>query len=314
MAGYRNQLPQLEADAFLTDGGIETTLIFHDGFDLPDFAAFTLLGDEPGRAALARYYDSYVAIARRDRVGIVLDTATWRASPDWGARLGYDGERLAGANRDAVALLESIRRDHESAETPVVISGCIGPRGDGYRPESLMTPDEAREYHSFQTAAFAGTGADLVSALTMTHSAEAIGAALAARDAHMPAVISFTVETDGALPSGESIASAVDAVDRATDGYPAYFMINCAHPTHFAATLEAGGDWTRRVRGIRANASRMSHDELDAAEDLDEGDPDELAALYRELRATQPQITVLGGCCGTDDRHISAISTATTPR
>lgn len=228
---YRHRWPQLEADMFLADGGIETTLIFADGLDLPDFAAFTLLADPAGRAALVRYFDRYADIANRDGVGIVLETATWRASPDWGARRGYDAAQLARANRDAVDLLLDVRRRYETAPTPVVISGCVGPRGDGYAPETLMTRAEARAYHAPQIECFADSTADLVTAITMTNVAEATGIVDAAVELGVPVVISFTVEIDGTLPSGETLGAAITAVDRDTEGYPAYYMVNCAHPT-----------------------------------------------------------------------------------
>ena len=308
MSTYRNFPPQLNADVFLTDGGIETTLIFDDGLDLPDFAAFILLDDPVGREALVRYFDNYATIAVRDRVGVVLETATWRASPDWAARRGYSLEQLDAANRDAVELLRDTRGRHETADSPIVISGCIGPRGDGYQAGALMTAEEAAAYHSRQAAVFADSGADLITAITMTYPEEAIGVTEAARAAGMPVVISFTVETDGSLPAGQSLAEAIDTVDRATGSYPLYYMVNCAHPTHFAHTLDPELPWAARIRGIRANASKMSHAELDEAEMLDGGDPFELAKDYRSLRAALPQLTVLGGCCGTNHHHISAIS------
>jgi S-methylmethionine-dependent homocysteine/selenocysteine methylase len=306
---YRDALPQLDADLFLTDGGIETTLIFDDGIDLPDFAAFVLLDDAPGRDALVRYFESYVAIAVRDRVGIILETPTWRASPDWAERRGYTLDDLDRVNREAVELLEAVRRRHETSASPIVISGCIGPRGDGYAPAFLMEAGEAEAYHRRQIDVFAAAGVDLVTAITMTYPAEAIGIANAARAAGVPVVISFTVETDGTLPSGRPLGDAIAAVDAATGSSPIYYMINCAHPTHFASILSSE-PWVARIRGIRANASRMTHAELDEAEELDAGDPDELAAEYAELRRSHPQLSVLGGCCGTSDRHIDAISTA----
>ena len=308
MSKYRHHLPQLDAATFLTDGGIETTLIFHDGFDLPDFAAFALLADPAGRAALHRYFDSYVAVAARDGVGIVLETPTWRASPDWGARAGYGVEALEAVNRDAVDLLVEVRARHETPSTPVVISGCIGPRGDGYQVGATMTADEARNYHALQARAFAASEADLVTAITMTYVDEAIGVTEAARSAGMPVVISFTVETDGRLPSGQALGEAIEAVDAATGAYPAYYMVNCAHPTHFASVFDGSPAWAARIGGVRANASKLSHAELDEAEELDAGDPAELAEHYVELRAALPELRVLGGCCGTDHRHIDAIS------
>jgi len=310
MNSYRNHLPQLDANWFLTDGGLETTLIFDDGFELPDFAAFALLDTTAGQAALNRYFDSYVAIAKRDQVGIVLETPTWRASADWGARQGYSVEQLKQLNRHAVEFLREVRRRHQTDSTPVVISGCIGPRGDGYSAQERMTAEEARQYHALQASAFAEAGADLVTAITITYAAEAVGVANAAKDAGVPAVISFTVETDGTLPSGETLREAIEAVDSATGAYPAYFMINCAHPTHFASVLDAGTDWTKRIRGLRANASSLSHAELDESETLDTGHPAELAEQYRELRAAHPHLTVVGGCCGTNHQHVDAISRA----
>ena len=308
MSVHRNALPQLTDQIFLTDGGIETSLIFHDGLDLPDFAAFLLLADEPGRAALRRYFTPYLQLAREAGRGVVLETPTWRASSDWGTRLGYDRAALADANRAAVDLLVGLREQHQTPATPVVVSGCVGPRGDGYRPDSLMTPDQAQAYHSAQVEVLAGTDADLVTAITMTHPGEAIGFARAAAEVGVPSVVSFTVETDGRLPSGETLAEAVSAVDEATGSSPAYFMVNCAHPTHFGDAL---GDGTgHRIRGLRANASSMSHAELDAAETLDIGDPADLASRYAALRRALPDLTVLGGCCGTDVRHVRAISEA----
>ena len=303
-------LPQLGADVFLADGGIETTLIFDDGFDLPDFAAFALLDSEEGRAALHRYFDRYVEVAARDRVGIVLETPTWRASADWTTRQGYDLPALDRLNREAVELLFDVRDRHRQHEIPIVVSGCIGPRGDGYDPGELMSRAEARTYHALQARAFADAGADVITAITMTYPAEATGIVEAARQVGMPAVISFTVETDGTLPTGETLQSAIETVDAETDGYAAYYMVNCAHPTHFAHVLDPAAPWTKRIRGLRANASTMSHQELDEAPELDPGDPVDLAARYRSLRETLPQLTVLGGCCGTSHEHIDAISAA----
>ncbi len=305
-----DSLPQLAETVFLTDSGLETDLIFHHGYDLPDFAAFVLLDDASGVEALRRYYRDHATIARDAGVGFVLESPTWRASPDWGERLGYPPARLADVNRRAIALLVDLRAELENEVRPVVISGCVGPRGDGYRPAELMSADDAQRYHATQIATFAATEADLVTAMTITYVEEAIGIARAARQADVPVVISFTVETDGRLPNGSSLEDAVRAVDQATDRYPAYYMVNCAHPSHFSAVLDDGGDWTSRLRGVRANASRRSHAELDEAEDLDDGDPQQLAREYRQLREASPQLTVLGGCCGTDRRHVQEIATA----
>jgi S-methylmethionine-dependent homocysteine/selenocysteine methylase len=309
-ARYRDALPQLADVPFLTDGGIETTLIFHDGLDLPHFAAYDLLTRDGGTEALRRYFEPYVRTARDSGVGIVLETATWRANPDWAERIGHTAVELAELNRRAVRLLEELRAEYETESTPIVVSGCVGPRGDGYVVGEAMTADEAETYHAVQIGTFAETAADLVTAITMTYADEAVGVVRAARAAGLPVVISFTVETDGRLPSGQTLREALEEVDARTDGAAAYFMVNCAHPSHFEGVLEPESAWTARIRGLRANASRLSHAELDEAEELDEGDPEELAAEYVSLRSRLPQLRVLGGCCGTDHRHIAAMSRA----
>jgi S-methylmethionine-dependent homocysteine/selenocysteine methylase len=302
-------LPQLEGERlFITDGGLETTLIFHHGLELPHFAAFDLLKHDTGTEALRRYFEPYLATARERGAGFVLDSATWRASRDWAERLGYSGAELADANRRAVALTEDLRAAWP--DVPTVLDGVVGPRGDGYVVGQTMSAAEAEAYHAEQIGTFAGTAADMISAITMTYVDEAIGITRAAQAAGLPAVISFTVETDGRLPSGQPLREAVEQVDAETAAAPAYFMVNCAHPTHFAGVLEPGDPWLERIGGIRANASTMSHAELDEAEQLDEGDPVELGAQYRALRDQLPNACVLGGCCGTDHRHVAEIAAA----
>jgi S-methylmethionine-dependent homocysteine/selenocysteine methylase len=304
---HRTALPQLGERLFIADGGLETTLLFHEGIHLPCFAAFDLLKDAPGRATLVAYFERYAAIARDGGVGIVMETPTWRASRDWGAQMGYDEAALARVNREAVALVDDVRARFETEATPIVVSGNLGPRGDGYRADARMTADEARRYHDAQVASLADTAADMVAAFTMTYAEEAIGIVRAARAHAMPVAISFTLETDGRLPCGTTLAQAIAATDAATDGYAAYYMINCAHPSHFERVLTEGGSWRERLRGLRANASRKSHAELDAATQLDDGDPAELALDYRVVRGLLPGLRVVGGCCGTDHRHVAAI-------
>lgn len=292
----------------LTDGGLETTLIFHDGIDLPAFAAFPLLDTVDGRAALERYYASYLGLARLTGLGFVLDTATWRANPDWAALVGYDAAALDRANQGAAHFARSLAE--EFADVPAVVNGVIGPRGDGYVVESAMTADEAADYHLTQVSSFASAGVDQVTAMTMTYVDEAVGVARAAGSVGVPVVLGFTVETDGRLPDGTSLGDAVTAVDEATAGAAACFMVNCAHPSHFAAALATDEPWTARIGAVRANASRASHAELDAADALDRGDPRELGRDYVALRATLPSLGVVGGCCGTDLEHVAAIAEA----
>jgi S-methylmethionine-dependent homocysteine/selenocysteine methylase len=314
MAKYRNALLQSQGSLFLTDGGIETTLIFLDGQELPYFAAFHLLKTASGEESLRRYFRTYAELARTHQTGLVLESATWRASRDWGDRLGYTADELAEANRKCVAMLEAIRDEYEDTETPIVISGAIGPRGDGYVPADLMSEKQAEDYHQTQIDTFASTSADLVTAITMNYAAEAIGLVRAARNAALPVVISFTVETDGRLPTGQSLGEAIQQIDDATSAYPSYFMINCAHPSHFSDVVDGKEPWTSRIRGLRANASTMSHAELNEAPELDAGDPEALGRAYAVLKSQKlKHLNVFGGCCGTDHRHVHQMALACLP-
>lgn len=310
MTTKKTHLPQLGDSLFLTDGGLETTLIFHEGVELPHFAAFILLKDDAGRATLRRYYERYLEIAAAQGLGFVLEAPTWRASPDWAARLGLVPGELELFNRNAIRLLRDLRETWRSRVPRVVVSGCIGPRGDGYDPGETMTADEACAYHAGQAAAFAAAGADMIGAITMTNIPEAIGVVRAADAVGLPVAISFTVETDGRLPTGQTLAEAILTVDAVTGDAPAYYMLNCAHPTHFAGALETGESWVRRIAGLRANASKRSHQELNDAPDLDDGDPAELGREHAALLRRHGHIRVLGGCCGTDHRHVEAMSRA----
>jgi len=290
----------------LTDGGIETVLIFDEGIELPCFAAFDLLRTPEGTEALRAYFEPYLEIARDHQLPFVLCAPTWRGSSDWGAQLGYSAEELAAANRRAVELMHEIRAGNRDLE--ITVDAVIGPRGDGYVAGAEMSPEQAEAYHAVQIGAL--TGADTLTALTLTYAGEAIGIVRAARRLDLPVAISFTVETDGRLPSGQPLADAIGQVDAETGGAPAYFMVNCAHPTHFADVLAAEAGPTERIRGLRPNASRMSHAELDEATELDSGDPADLGARSAALRATLPRLNVVGGCCGTDDRHVDAMARA----
>jgi len=301
-------LIQLSSPLTVTDGGLETTLVFQQGIDLPDFAAFPLLDTEVGRAALAGYYQPYLELGRRLGMPVVVDTPTWRANPDWGARLGYDAGRLAAVNRRAVEFVRELATTAPGGPVEHVVDGVIGPRGDGYVVGETMSASEAAAYHSLQARAFADAGAEMMTAVTMTYVDESIGVVRAAGAVGLPVVISFTVETNGVLPSGEPLGDAIDRVDGATDGGPAYYMVNCAHPTHFAEQLTTGADWLARVKAIRANASRCSHAELDEATELDRGDVADLATWYGRLNEILPDLRVVGGCCGTDHEHVTAIA------
>jgi len=308
MTTQQHPLTQTGDRLFLTDSGLETTLVFHDGMDLPCFAAFDLLKDETGTDHLRRYYQQHIDLSLEYGFGFVLESVSWRASSDWGDILGYSSDALAQANRQSIELLRDLRDKNQTSESPMVISGNLGPRGDGYSADQRITPDEAADYHATQIRILADAGADMITALTLTDSDEALGIAMAAQAVHIPVVISFTVETDGRLPSGQSLQAAIEAVDAATNNGPAYYMINCAHPTHFKNVLSSSAQWVTRIQGIRANASCMSHAELDNSETLDDGNPEELGRQYSELRSLLPNLKVVGGCCGTNHRHVGAIA------
>jgi S-methylmethionine-dependent homocysteine/selenocysteine methylase len=290
--------------AWLADGGLETTMIYHDGLDLPHFAAFPLLENSAGCAALDRYFASYLAHARRYRTGFVLDTATWRANMGWAPALGLGERAIQAANRLAVNFAKDLRARHETSALPILINGAIGPLGDGYRVTTALSTGKAQDLHSVQVQALAGAGVDMVTAVTMNYAAEAIGAARAARAAGLPHVVSFTVETDGHLPSGQTLQDALAETEFETDASPLFYMVNCAHPTHFMAALS--GPLGHRIGGLRANASRQSHAELDDATELDDGDPDEFGHLYAEAAKLLPGLCLIGGCCGSDHRHVGA--------
>lgn len=304
--------PWADDRLFLSDGGLETTLIYLDGVDLPHFAAFALLAQPAGHERLRRYYEPYLSLAAlTPGAGFVLETPTWRANPDWGRLLGYDDETLARANMDAVRLVKGLRDAWRSRiDGGLVLSGIIGPRGDGYVPARPGNVVEAQAYHTPQARALQAGGVDMLAAVTMTNVDEAVGILRAASEVGLPVTVSFTVETDGRLPTGMSLAQAVDHVDTETDSVPAYYGINCAHPSHIEPALGVGGAWSRRIRCIRANASTRSHAELDVATELDAGDIPDLGERYRRLRSTLPCLNVLGGCCGTDTRHLQAIRDA----
>ena len=309
MALYRDALPQLSGDLFLMDAGLETDIIFNHGVDIPEFAAHTLLPDPKGREVLATYLRGFLGLANTTGAGLILDSQTWKAHMHWAKDLGASDEDLRQANHDSVAFISDLRNEFSANEKPILLSGLIGPRGDAYAPEEAVAADEAERYHAKQIGWLAETDVDMVTALTFTQSDEAIGVVRAAKKAGLPIVVSFTVETDGKLPTGQPLGEAIRAVDDATDRAAAYFMVNCAHPDHFFHVLD-DETWTRRIHGIRCNASRQSHAELDACEVLDDGNPVELGGQYRVIKDRMPWLNVFGGCCGSDLRHVTQIAKA----
>lgn len=313
MAKYRQALPQLSGGIFLTDAGVETDLIFNHGIEIREFAAHTLLPDPNGRAALSRYFKGFLDLARRQGTGFILDTTTWKAHRHWATRLKESLAELKTANEESVEFASALRSRFADDALPIVLNGVVGPRGDAYRPEVVITSADAEAYFAEQLGWLAATEIDMVTGLTFNQASEATGLVNAARGSGLPVVISFTVETDGRLPTGQGLGEAIAEVDAATENYPAYYMINCAHPDHFAQALH-DQNWLRRIRGIRANASRRSHTELDEASELDAGNPHELARQYEMLATRMPWLNVFGGCCGSDLRHVTEIARAITAR
>lgn len=305
MPRYRHALPQLDGSLYLADAGLETDLIFNHGIEIREFAAHTLLPDPAGRAALERYFDGFLALAREVDAGFILDTVTWKAHRHWADALGESAAELQASNLASVALIAELRERAGNAR-PVVLNAVIGPRGDAYRPEQRIGADEAQAYYAEQLGWLAATEIDMATGLTFNQASEAVGLVRAAQTAGLPVAISFTTETDGRLPDGQPLREAIEQVDAETGGAAAYFMLNCAHPDHFAGALD--GEWAQRIRGIRANASRRSHAELDEAPELDAGNPHELARQYAELRARMPWLNILGACCGGDLRHVTCIA------
>ncbi len=310
MPKYRTTLPQLENKIFLTDGGLETVFVFHHEINLPQFASFVLLEKDDTYQLLKKYYQDYLAIAHKHKVGFVLESPTWRASSKWGKLLDYTDNEIEIINQKAIQLMTELRNENENDDTKIVISACIGPHGDGYIVDEKLTAEQSEKYHATQIDIIAKTKADMITSMTLTYADEAIGILKAAQRAKIPAVIGFTVETDGKLPSGVTLKEAIETVDNATDGYASYYLINCAHPTHFQQTLIVGESWKSRIRAIRANASSKSHAELDECIELDDGNPIELGSQHVDLRKQLKNLTVFGGCCGTDHRHVEAICKA----
>lgn len=276
--------------------GMETHMIFNLGMDLPGFASFPLLETEQGRALLRKLYRDQIAVAQETGCGACLESVTWMANADRAAALGYDAGDLKRINREAIEFLKKLE-----TEIPVCISAQIGPRGDGYEA-AAMTIDAAQAYHAPQIAVLAKAGCDMISAFTIGTVDEAIGMVRAAAVVGVPISIALTVETDGRLPDGTILSDAISRIDAATSDGVSGYLVNCAHPDHLV--LEEAG---ARLSGLVVNASRLSHAELDEAEELDDGNPDELGRQMGDLARKYPKMRVFGGCCGTDMRHLRAI-------
>ncbi len=306
MNALKDTFPRVNGDLFLTDAGIETDIMYKKGYELPNFSLFHLLNEAKATADITSYIEDLINVALRNKVGIVLCGIHYRASRDWGELLGYSRTSLADINHKGVELLKSLKKKHETADSPMPVSACIGPRGDAYELNRTMSVEEAEDYHSEQIATLRDAGVDLVSALTFNNTDEVIGLARAAKSIGVPCVASFSLDESGRLKTGHSLKQAIETTDDATDGSVAYYMINCTHPVDFEPALETG-DWALRLNGMRPNASTLAKGTLCQLGHLEEGDPVELGQQMGDVARRFPHISVWGGCCGTDHNHMEEI-------
>ncbi|MGF9566636.1 homocysteine S-methyltransferase family protein [Neorhizobium sp. BT27B] len=302
-----NILPQLEGRLMATGGGFETWLQYVDGFTLRHFCGFELLEDRRGAACLEQYQRKLVEAAVSQGFGVINEGLHYRASRDWGTLIGYSPQALEEINIRGIEFYRAIAREYHSAETPMIVGGAIGPRGDAYQTGAMIDAASAEDYHSEQILTLKRAGADMITAMTFSSVEEAIGISRAAVSAGLPIVISFFVKRGGLLSNGETLQQAIEMVDAATDAAPAYYMINCTHPTEFEPALTVG-TWAKRLGGFMPNAVAMETLELCKLGHLEDGDPEELGHQMGALAERYPHINVWGGCCGTDARHIGRIA------
>ncbi len=305
-----NKLPQLNGKICLTEGGIETYMQYKKGHELRSFCLFDLMNDPKAVADLRVYHERLIEVALKHKVGAILDGIHYRTSKDWGELLGYSAQGLKDITIQGIEFYKDLARQYETADSPMPISGVVGPRGDAYAVGHIMSADEAQDYHSEQLETMKLAGADFATALTFNQVYEAIGVARAAHELDFPVVISFALGANGKLKTGPGLGEAITAVDQATNAAPAYFMVNCTHPVDFAPAFDQPGRWTNRLRGLRPNASSLAHGVLCQLGHLEEGNPAELAQQMAAMAERFPHISVWGGCCGTDYAHIDKIAAA----
>ncbi|MFT3987754.1 homocysteine S-methyltransferase family protein [Aestuariivirga sp.] len=303
----RAALPQQAGHLMTTAGGFETWMQYVDGFKLRHFCGFELLNDPRGVTRLRDYHRKVVEAAVANGFGVINEGLHYRASRDWGDLTGFSREGLAEINMRGIDLYRDFAREYQSPQTPMLVGGVIGPRGDAYNVGRTPDAAESEDYHSEQILTFRKAGADHVTAMTFSSVEEAIGLARAAKALDMPVVISFFVAPGGKLKGGETLDEAISRVDAATGTAPAYFMINCTHPTEFTPGLTPG-PWNSRLGGFMPNAVAMETLDLCKLGHLEDGDPQELGGQMAELAQRFPHVNVWGGCCGTDGRHIGQIT------
>ena len=310
MSATACQLPGPGSKTFITEGGVETHMQYKRGHELRHFCLFDLMNDPKAVADLRAYHEGIIEVALKHKTGAVLDGIHYRSSRDWGELLGYSTEGLEDIVVQGIEFYKDLAREFATDDSPMPVSGVVGPRGDAYSVGKVMNATESEDYHSEQVETMRNAGADMITALTFSQVEEAIGVVRAAQSTGIPVVVSFTLGADGNLKIGSSFGDAIEAVDKATDSGPIYYMINCTHPVDFAPAFETPGDWTNRLGGFRPNASSLDHGVLCSLGHLEEGDPVELGQQMAGMARRFPHLNVWGGCCGTDYDHIDAIVTA----
>lgn len=301
--------PSQQAGRFyLTEGGTETEFMYKHGFELPHFAMFPLLDNPKAVSRMREMFRSYLEVAAKHKVCALMGGLDYRASPDWGELLGYSAASLADANLQSIEFLREIASEYLSQIPEILIQGLIGPRGDAYERNETITANEAEDYHAVQLETLKKADVDLALAITFNNIPESVGVARAAAKIGVPLGISLTLDTTSKLSSGESLADAITMIDEETGQSPAFYSINCSHPLEFEPAI-GPGDWVKRVRGVRPNASKMDKMALCKIGHLEDGDPVELGVLCGDLARRYPHMDIWGGCCGTWDRHLDEIAT-----
>ncbi|WP_159590444.1 homocysteine S-methyltransferase family protein [Chelativorans xinjiangense] len=299
---------------FLTEGGSETEIMYRRGFELPEFAMFPLLDIPSAVTAMRDMFRAQLDVAAEFGLGFLLSGLDYRASPDWGAKLGYSATALADANIAAIGFLREIAGDYRDQIPSLLIGGILGPRGDAYGLNRDITAESAEAYHAVQLETLKRTQVDFTCAMTFNNIPEAVGAARAAARIGVPLSVALTLDRTHRLKSGPTLGEAIAEIDAQTGlDAPDYYLVNCSHPLEYEPALDDGA-WTRRLRGVRPNASKMEKMELCKLNHLEDGHPVELATQLSNLHARYPHMDVFGGCCGTGDKHLREIAKSLRPR
>jgi len=307
----QSPLPSMgTGEFFLTEGGTETEMMYRHGFELPEFCMLPLLDNPQAVSAMRGMFCQQLDVAAEFGLSFLLTGLDYRASPDWGAKLGYSPSALADANIAAIEFLRDIAKGYEGQIPHLHIGGILGPRGDAYSLNNEITAESAAAYHAVQLETLKRANVDFVCAATFNSIAESVGALRAADRIGLPLSVSLTLDSSCRLKSGPTLAEAITEIDaQAGDAAPEFYMVNCSHPLEYEPALE-NQDWIRRLRGVRPNASKMEKLALCKLGHIEEGDPVELGSQVRDLSKRYPHMDIFGGCCGTGHNHLREIAKA----